>query len=267
MRLFFKKGAQKKLLNEFKRLKNFTWVTTANYLKITHECLKNWTKERYSLPNEIFEKIIVEYPNLSRFENYIVDRKDDNWRFVKGGINSGKVIRNKMKSDFVFRKKWVEKCRIGGTNNIRNGLIKNWEIGFRNVGRRRFIGPNNEKMFTEKEKEIAEFLEKNQISYKYEPKLVLNKNTYFPDFIIKNFIIERCGFSSKEYFSSLKRKLKDYSCLNKNIVLVAPKNIKMKLEEMTKTYTNFVLVEENEKLSNLKNFITEFVGSSYRYDN
>ncbi len=261
MRLVFEKGKQRALFQELKNVNGYSWRKLAKVMNLEWRKFRHLRDEDFTLPNFLFDKILEQFPNLRIYSDFIIEEREDDWGTRKGGILGGKAVAEKLKNDLVFRKAWVEKCRKGGTNNIRQGLIKNWEIGFRNVGRRRFLGPNDEKMFTEAEKRIAEFFAKKGITYRYEPKLIINGMTYFPDFIIKNnIIIERCGFLSKKYSITLNKKFRSYASLNNKVVIIIPKKIYKTFHRNVKIPKKFVKLIEDKNLSELTDMIGEYVG-------
>jgi hypothetical protein len=150
---------------------------------------------------------------------------------------------------------WIRNSKRGGRNNIKNGLIKNWQIGFRNIGIRKFIGPKNEKMFTESEKRLAEFFFENKIEYEYEPLLKIGTKSYFPDFVINKIIIERCGVISREYFRNLQNKLNDYKRINKKVIVILPKRNKNTFLKNVKIPRNFVCLIEDKNLEGVTEFL------------
>jgi len=176
---------------------------------------------------------------------------NDNWGRKRGAYAAHKTVRNKLRTDKKYRKRWVKKCRIGGRNNIKNGLIKNWDVGFRRIGRRKVKGPKNEMMFNKGEKNIAEFLLQMRINYQYEPLITLNGNHYFPDFLVNDIIIERCGLASKKYFQSIKRKFKDYKSWRGKIIIVSPKKMMEMFQKEIEIPKRFIRLIEDEDLTEL----------------
>ncbi|MBI2543179.1 MAG: hypothetical protein HYW24_03265 [Candidatus Aenigmarchaeota archaeon] len=260
MRIVFSKKKQYELFNEYKNLKNCTWRALSKTFNIDWRTTRHLRDGEFTLSSYIFEQMISEFPELKKFENFIVDKRDDNWGSKKGWKLALKTIRKKLKNDVSYRNKWIEKCKVGGANNIKLGPIKNWEIGFRNIGRRRFIGPKGEKMFTKSEYELAKYFNENKIPYVYEPKLEINGRNYFPDFKIRGFLIERCGLVSKNYFISLNRKLKDYNKLKKKVIIVMPKRMRDPILKNVKIPKNFIQVIEDDNLTQLRETIGEYIG-------
>lgn len=257
MKIKFISGKQREFLLKTKMLKKCTWNELAAFLKINFESLKNWNGERRCIPEYVFVKILNSYPELQIYKKFIAELKENNWGQVKGGIAGSATVKERLKNP-KYKMLWIKKCRVGGTNNIKRGLIRNWDVGFRNVGRRRFIGPNGEKMFTKAEKQIADFFVKNNIEYKYEPHIILNGNNYFPDFMIGKIIIERCGLASKKYFVSLRRKLNDYFKCKEKVILVLPKKIEKSLNKNVKINKKFITLIEDDNLSELAKLLENY---------
>jgi len=261
MRLIFKKGVQNILFKELKDVENCSWRKLAIFLGAEWRQFRHWRDEELTLPADIFNRIKSRHPSFKKYDKFIIEERANNWGSRKGGILGWKTTSRKLKTNSEFRKKWIEKCRKGGINNIKQGLIKNWEVGFRNVGQRKFLGPNNEKMFTKTEKRIAEFFVKNKIKYEYEPLLNIKEHKYFPDFIIQNkIIIERCGLLSKKYFKSLRKKINDYSKLENQIVIIIPRKIYGTLKKNVKIPHKFITLIEDDNLTELTEFIGEYIG-------
>ncbi len=260
MRVKFKKGKQRELLTRYKLLKKCSWRKLVDYLNVDWKTVRRWRDENHTLPFEVMEKIVREFPELRNLEQNILEIKHNNWGQVKGAKKLHNIVRKKLKTDIEYRKRWIEKCRIGGINNIKRGLIKNWDIGFRNIGRRKFIGPTGEKMFTKTEKEIAEIFVKNNIEYEYEPKIIFNGNNYFPDFRINCLLIEHCGLLSRKYFHSLKKKLKDYMDWKGKVILIIPKKNKKTLRKRVRINKKYIIFIEDKNLSELIELVKKISG-------
>ena len=252
MRLIFLNGKQKELITEYKNLKNCTWRKLSEIFNVDWKTIRDWRDEVYSIPDSIFDKIIKEFPRLSRFKSLITVKLNDNWGKVKGAHAAHKTVRKKLKTDKKYRERWVKKCKLGGINNIKNGPIKNWDAGFRRVGTRKVKGPKDEMMFNEGEKNIAEFLLQMGVNYQYEPLIELNGNHYFPDFLVNNIIIERCGLATKNYFKSIKRKFKDYKSWKGKVIIISPKKTLEMFQKEIGIPKRFISVIEDEDLTELE---------------
>tara|TARA_Y100000310_G_scaffold298168_1_gene331825 strand:- start:592 stop:1506 length:915 start_codon:yes stop_codon:yes gene_type:complete len=85
MRIVLKKGKQRELIELAKEGK--TWKELANEINFCCGYVKNELQtEKRSLPKEIYEKLC----KLSgcNFDEFIIDKLEDNWGNVKGGISS-----------------------------------------------------------------------------------------------------------------------------------------------------------------------------------
>ena len=252
MRMIFLNGKQRELITKYKNLKNCTWRKLSEVFNVDWKTIRNWRDEIYSIPDSVFDKIINEFPQLTKFKRFITVKLKDNWGKVKGAHVAHKTVRKKLKTDKKYREKWIKKCKLGGKNNIKNGPIKNWDVGFRKVSRRTVKGPKNEMMFNKGEKNIADFLLQMGIDYQYEPLITLNGNHYFPDFLINDIIIERCGLSSRKYFKSIKRKFKDYKSWKGKVIIVSPKKTLEIFQKEIEIPKRFISVIEDEDLTELE---------------
>lgn len=85
VRLLFVKGKQRNFLKNFLEINNLTLNPATELLNIGRTTFKEWLKERYTLPHEIFSKICEMTPQLNIYENEIKERLSSNWGQVKGG--------------------------------------------------------------------------------------------------------------------------------------------------------------------------------------
>jgi len=84
MRIKFKKGKQKELLNKIKSNSGFTWKELSKFLEVTESALTEWYMERNLLPSNIYKKIDPK----NEYKHFILGIKKDNWGKSKGGFNS-----------------------------------------------------------------------------------------------------------------------------------------------------------------------------------
>jgi len=89
------------------------------------------------------------------------------------------------------------------------------------------------------EQEIADFLYDNKINFEYEPYLSLDGKAYFPDFIIKNLIVEATEWKhpQKRRLSYLKRKFDSYEKAGFRACLYVP----LKYRKFYKEFDNFTI--------------------------
>lgn len=251
-RIIFKKGKQ----SEFIRLAAKEIGSLRGLARFVN---KRWgyfwyyVNEEISLPYNLFESILPMTP-LTKDEvmaTWVKEVRLRNWGNVIGGKKTGEIVKKKIKEDKKFRERWRKNCRKGG-NKLKSKFIKNWDVGFRKAGKRNVIGPKGERMFNRHEKNIALWLLSHDKDYEYERLLKINGRYYFPDFIVENIIIERCGVFTKSYFKTLKRKLNDYRKYWKGkVVIVSPRKFSNNLRTNMRVASNFLMVFEENGLDEL----------------
>jgi len=199
--------------------------------------------EQVTLSYKLFREILplVKIREEKILDEWVEKILSGNWGRVRGGIKT----QQKLRIDPNFRNKWRQIRKKAG-RKIRVKFLKNWDIGFRKAGKRNTIGPKGEKMFNEHEKRIAEFLLAKNKNYEYERLIKLNGNFYFPDFIIGNTIIERCGFFTKTYLKVLKKKIEDYSKYWKGkVIIIYPDKFSDIIKSLIAENPKFILIKED----------------------
>lgn len=254
MRLVFKEDYQRLLLTQYKQKGNYSWRQLSSIFEVDWKTLRWWRDEKGTLPKRVFEKIVKDFPEISSYKKYIKEEREDYWWKNKVSKLGGEATKKKIASDDAFRKKWIEKCKKGGLKAVAYGFIRNWDVGFRKIGKRKTIGPKGERMFNNKERSIAIFLMQNDFEYVYEPLINLNSHSYFPDFLVGNTIIERCGLWSEKYLKNIKQKCKDYLKWDGMIILATPKKMMKKMKEITPSSKKFIVMNE-ECLDDLKSVL------------
>jgi len=234
-RIKFKKGYQRKFFIELQVKKVLSQRKLAKKLKISRRTLRNWIYERILLPEYIFYRCMKILPKLISYKMFIVNIYPPNWGRIKGG-----KVRGKMKSNL------TQALRIKGFRKANQKTVK-----------RRFIGPNGEKMYNIGEKRLAEVLLKNGLDYKYEPVIKLGNKYAFPDFLVKNTIIERCGYSDwSGYWNRILEKIKLYEKYFKGkFIIVVPDNrVNIAIRRIQSHVKNIIILKES-KLNTLTEFI------------
>ncbi len=85
MRLFFEKGRQRQLLEEYKlSQKAKYWSDVAKQLGVNEDALKEWRYETASLPSSHYSIL----DPSGRYKRWIIAQKDDQWGRSLGGQNS-----------------------------------------------------------------------------------------------------------------------------------------------------------------------------------
>jgi lambda repressor-like predicted transcriptional regulator len=199
----------------------------ANKIGVSRRTLRNWIYGTWLLPENIFEKCLIISPEMKFYSKFITAKLPENWGMIKGGN-----IRSKMKTNL------NNELRAKGFRKANSRTIK-----------KRFIGPKGEKMYNQAEKRIAEILFATKTKYQYEPFMNLGKSYAFPDFLIKDIIIERCGYGNwNVYWERVKKKFQLYDKYfsGKTIMIVPPKNFEIALQKVAKYVKNIIIIKENE---------------------
>lgn len=217
-----------------------------------------YIKEEISLPCGVFKKVLplTGLSERETMETWIKELLPKNWGAVKGGNKTGIIVKRKIMEDAHYKKMWIMKCKKGG-NKIKGQFIKNWDVGFRKAGKRTVIGPNGERMFNRHERGIALWLASHKTDYEYEKLVRINGNYYFPDFIVNDVIIERCGFSTKYYLNSLRKKLGNYKRFWKGrIIVVCPRKFANNIRRTVATAPKVDIILEEDGLESLGEKLT-----------
>lgn len=223
MRLIFQKEKQREFLKNYKEFKKCSWRKLSEIFSVDWRTIRKWRDEKFTLPENIYKKIISEFPTLSCFDSFIQEKRDDNWGRKLNAKLGWIAVKRKIETDVEFKNKWIVKKK-----NIR--------------------GPKNELFYNTFEKSFAEFLNKNKIDYMYEATIEINGNLYFPDFIINSStIVELCGVAFPNYLKKLKKKLHDYDMSwDGNVIVIISNNNKKKLLEAIPKSHKFKVFEDKE---------------------
>ena len=234
-RLEFKSGYQKEFFTKLIAKSNSSQRKLAKRLNVSRNSLKNWAEERMFLPENIFFDCVKILPEFFNYRKYIANIYPENWGQIKGG-----KARGKMKSNLTLE------MRIKGFRNANLKTVK-----------RRVLGPNGERMYNKGESKLAEILLKNNFEYKYEPVVNLGNKYSFPDFVVKNTIIERCGYSDwPGYWNRILQKTKLYEkhFKGKFIIVVPPERFNVAIKRVKKFVKNVIILNVNE-IDKLPGFI------------
>lgn len=225
-RLIFRRGFQQKLFLDIISKESLSQRKLANLLGVSRSAIKHWAKPDTLLPEHVFNHLVKLYPWTKSYYRYVSKKVPINWGQIKGGKIRGKMKTNLTKAD-----------RIKGFRKA-NIITR----------KRKVIGPKKEKMYNIGEKKIADFLVANNFDYQYEPTINLGDKYVFPDFLVNNIIIERCGYSDWEgYWSNILKKLKLYEkhFSGKVLIIVPPKNFKIAVKQV-KSLDNVIIIKENQ---------------------
>lgn len=231
MRIKFKKGEQKKLIL-FAINKAGTERKLSKLINLSKGSIYGYKHEIRTLPEERFKKLL-NFLNLKE-EDFAIDSiLDNNWGQKLGG--KAVVLSKKAKNTFnrdmdrlkqlssIRMKKWHREMKQTNPEFYYKLQYKR----FKKIRKHPFlITKNRVRVRNSFEKEVADFLYENKISFIYEPYVNINKKAYFPDFVIgNNILIEVTAWKHPDTFrlSYLKKKIKDYISCKYQIIFYIPK--------------------------------------------
>ena len=88
MRCVFRKGKQRELLISTKQQLGLSWRELAKKLGIGYTTIREWRDEKWSMKQDVFNRIIESRPEQESFKKYIVELKEDTWGQKVGGLNT-----------------------------------------------------------------------------------------------------------------------------------------------------------------------------------
>ena len=84
MRLVFAKGKQKELINNFRKINNLSWKELSKLLNVKVGKIKAYFDEASLVSDSIY--FMLDENRI--YEKFILEKKEDNWGRIKGGVNS-----------------------------------------------------------------------------------------------------------------------------------------------------------------------------------
>jgi hypothetical protein len=205
--------------------------------------------ESRPIKEENLEKL-KDFLKIKVNEEYIVRKRDNNWRQRKGGKNRVKSAKKEGKFDNQLceaRKNAKEKSVRWHTYMKKNKPEEYYKMQyekFKKIGDYKFKTEKGELVRNELELETANWLNKNNIEYKYEPYIQIKEKAFFPDFIISEKIIIECtSWRGHDKAIKLKRKIR-YLSKKYKIYILIPKA----LNNYYKVLTNYLIFELDKKL-------------------
>ena len=240
----------------------------ARKLGLQYGCLKLWAANMRTIPSNKFDAWKGKYGvPLAAFSHKKVSMHDvlkkasakgvknlklrlgTDWQRIIGRRGK-KSLEKRLKTEPRLRRKWRkaiisslkekfgESCyrelgKMGGKASVKsvppNVMAKRREKAFRkSVGKRSIF--RGCAFRSRKEIELASFLQKQSISYKYEPKLF----GFYPDFLLKDkTIIEVVGFEWKPHISKTRKKIMKLLAEGYKIVVYTYPNMKKYFEDLS----------------------------------
>ena len=235
---------QEKLMKEA-LIKAKSYRKLAKLIPIPRASLLRYTQGD-AIPKLRFEEII-NFLDLKE-KNLKFELLEENWGQKLGGKNS--VTSKKKNGSFAIQlqkaqekgaktlKKWHQ---VSKKNNPKEYHLIQYSR-FKKIGGYKHLTKNNESVRNILEKETADKLFNEKVSYRYEPLVNIGKRYFFPDFLIENKIIIECTMwrgETKAY--KLKEKIKWLSKKYEVYVLI-PK----KLEKYYKSLKKCLIFDVKE---------------------
>lgn len=88
MRYILSKGKQQELLINTKVALKLSWRRLAEKLGISYTTIREWRDEKWSIKQDVFNKIISLYPKYGYYEKYIIEVREDTWGQKVGGLTT-----------------------------------------------------------------------------------------------------------------------------------------------------------------------------------
>lgn len=235
MFLKFKKGKQKEIIQKA-ITKAGSERKLCKVIGMSKGALYRYKSEKGNIPKNRYQKVIMFLnENINKYEKYILEDLPKNWGRVKGGINC--VIKKKEEGTF---KETIERLRKVSSKRMKrwHKQMKEkypkkyymWQYErFKKIGRGYTYKLMNKVLVRNMlEKTVGDFLISNKIKFEYEPYINIKGKAYFPDFKIKNKIIEVTEWRhpDKDKISKLKKKIKDYKENHFDAILYIPKSVR-----------------------------------------
>jgi len=198
-------------------------------LDIPEGSVYHYKLEKRLLPLKRFKKITA-FLKINK-ESIEIKELPSNWGQRIGGKKC--VISKKKKGTFNIDMKRLqqiqsEKLKKWHRHMRLNNPEKYYELQysrFKKIGGYKYRTKSGGLVRNKFEKDVADILERMGVKYQYEPLVKINKNFYFPDFLINNSIIIECtAWKGVQKAYKLKNKIED---LKKEycVFVVIPKNL------------------------------------------
>jgi hypothetical protein len=198
MYLKLKTGVLKEIINtSFKKVKDVKKF--AKKIRIPKSTLYLYRNEKRLISEKNLKKL-QEFTNIQIQEEDIAKKFPDNWKQIIGGkkCTEKKRINNTLNTQLEKARKKISFEKSAKAWHIRMKRDNPDEYHmiqyerFKKIGGYKFITKKGEKVRNLLEKQTADILFDNKIEYKYEPMIRFNKKYFFPDFLIKPYIIIEC---------------------------------------------------------------------------
>lgn len=182
----------------------------------------------------------------SDIEQIILKRLNKNWKQKIGGKN---CYLSKIKAG-TFKKNLIKMKRASRMlhKKLKKELGRKYYLDqyerFKKIGGYKIRTNCGELVRNILEKKIADILFQSGVNYQYEPCININKNYYFPDFLINDIIIECSMWRGFDKATKLKKKIKNFEKAGYKVFVVVPNNLRKYYKSIEK-----YLIDENKILN------------------
>jgi len=220
MRCIFAKGKQGELLFFVKGALRISWRDLASRLHAGYTTVRDWRDEKYSISERVFKTLVKMCPNCKHFENYILDRKMDNWGRKQGGLST------KQKGRGFLDPKYAEKAISWRRSGGRTGSRK-WHAEMKIYHPMEYYQSQQKKLrqslkykheYQDRkyrnllELEVARVFAESGVQFEYERMYRCEDKFYFPDFTTNSAIVECTYWDDVEQRAKeLRKKPADYT--------------------------------------------------------
>jgi len=241
----FKRGKQNKLILKA-ILKAGSERKLETRLGIPHQTIHDYKDENCNLPLDR-TKLILKYVNktYASIKSDIEDLYPKNWGRVKGGKNSYliKVKNGTFEANLSLLKlsssrrmktwhKFMKKNHLGEYHKIQYGR-------FKKIGGYKYKDNKGQFVRNKWEQKLSNLIVSKNLDYEYEPLILIDKKAYFPDFKIKNILIEATMWKGYLKVDRLKTKIKNYRKDGFVPLIVVPKEYKKFYISLGKSVIDF----------------------------
>jgi hypothetical protein len=91
MRCVLSKGKQRELLISTKVTLGLSWRGLASKIGISYTTIREWRDEKWSIRQDVFNRIILVCPEQESFKRYIIELKEDTWGQQAGGQSTKRL--------------------------------------------------------------------------------------------------------------------------------------------------------------------------------
>jgi len=241
MYLKFNKGVQKEVItNAIKKAGSERKL--CKIAGISKGTIYKYKFEYTNISKTSFQRILhFLNEDFNNYRKYIVKELPDNWGRVKGGINcvAKKKAAGKFDETIEKLRRATSKRMIKWHKDFKANHPKKYHLlqydRFKKIdGGYKYKLKNGTPIRNHLEKELGDFLSSQKIKFDYEPYVNIDGKVYFPDFKIKNKIIEATEWKhpDKKKLHKLKTKLTNYKKERLETVLFVPKNLRKFYKEV-----------------------------------